>query len=581
MNLMDRRPAYWRYTVARKALPRKTLALPLVSFAVTCLLSCGKSPSGPDPFVPDFTIASVLFTGDSLGGDASLRVSAVPMLRMSSRGAPYLEVTVTWSPPDCRIDHYTLLRSTEPGIHTGTVPFILVGTTPDTSLADGKDLLWGTEYYYALTAMKPDSSLLYSDEAAIVTPLSPFPTPSVLSSADLYMGRCALTWTECPDRGFSRYTLLRYRYSYSQQGDTLGVFHFPTDTMFLDTILPDYRPRYYQVVTTDVRGLSSESNRLAHDPDGPLPWLMDRKVNLPLGYDHTGPPSFLIATPDGRTLFFDGSIPYPEHSIGLLNSYNAETGIRISREFSNSSLSALAYAPEQDALLLARSNPQVIELRDPYTLDLLQSLNVDFGSWGLFALPSGNRGLVSRNNATYVLDLASLAIVDTKNYTFRDATHIPGYGCYIWGSQCSGGLRRIDPVTLDVVAELPVSLRGLPILSVDGDLCCVGADAVFYRLDPWSLSIRSSIPVPITWGYPAALYEVQGEVYAYLWDGGYTRIHVYRTQDMAHMGKAVFYDPFDDPWISRLLPIPGRNAVWGTYSLASSTRRIGIFRLAP
>ena len=578
MNLMDRHPAYRRYTVARKALLRKTLALPLVSLAVTCLLSCGKSPSGPDPFVPDFTIASVLFTGDSLGGDASLRVSAGSMLRMPSRGAPYLEVTVTWSPPDCRIDHYTLLRSTESGIHTGTVPFTIVGTTPDTSLADGKDLFWGTEYYYALTAMKPDSSVLYSDEAAIVTPLSPFPTPSVLSSTDLYMGRCALKWTECPDQSFSRYTLLRYRYSYSQQGDTLGVFHFPTDTMFLDTILPDYRPRYYQVVTTDLRGLSSESSRLAHDPDGPLPWLTDRVVNLPWWAIATN--SF-TGTPDGRPLFFHFFYQDPiSNDFGTLCSYDTEEDVLVDCLFSESSLSALAYATQQDALLLARSNPRVIELRDPYTLDLLKSLSVDFSPPGLFALPSGNRGLASRNsvqNVSYVLDLATLTIVDTKYYAFTGAIHSPGYGCYIWGSL--GGLRRIDPSTLDIVADLPVNIHGLPVVSFTGDLCCIGTDGVFYRLDPWSLSIRSSRPIPIASPYAAALYESRGDIYAYLRVEEDNKVHAYRTSDMTHMGSAVYNDSYTDAKVWSMLPFPERNAVWCVYSLGSDNP--GLFRLSP
>jgi hypothetical protein len=538
----------------------------LIAMIFTGLMGCGNNPSGLVP--PNFTIVSIIFTGDSTGSKERPSVSC-QLERRCARGKDesYCEVTVTWnSPADQTVLSYSLNRSTEPGISSGGSDVRIVGTTTDTLLADSDSLLWATTYYYAVSALSSDSTVHWSNEGSITTPLSQLPTPSQISATDLPMGRCILTWTACPDEDFSYYTLVRRQYSGSLHGDTLGIFYGAQDTMFLDSVPPTYTPRYYQVTTTNTLGLSAKSNMLTYTSDYGLPWYMDIYWDGPYSFDkywiidETLTPSW-----DGEQIYFveyiENQYPYFVYScIRRMNTNNAGS----TNGCGSDEIHGFAHAPGENALLVSRSiesRAYYLDLYDDYSLELMSSITVDFECDGMLVLPYSGIALIHplNSSSSLILDLGAMELVDTLSYYFSYGQVIKDFGAYIWG--VGGGLRRVDLTTLEIVAwgsSYPGHQQ--MVVSSKGELCYISG-STFHRCDPFSLASLYTVTLPSH--EASALVEAQDTVFAYLYTS-LEPIVVYNTENLTSPGYVLYKEGTDDIEISDMIPLTEQEEIWCT-----------------
>ena len=551
----------------RRLLEAASVSSFLIAMIITGLMGCGDNPSGP--VQPDFTIASIVFTGDSTGSEGRHITTRCRLEgeRELDKGQPYCEVTVTWnSPPDQTVLSYSLHRGTEQGVSSSGSGVRIVGTTTDTLLADSDSLQWATTYYYAVSALASDSTVLWSDEGSITTPLSQLPTPSQISAVDLPMGRCSLTWTACPDEDFSHYTLVRREHSGTLHGDTLGIFHGIQDTFFLDSVPPTYMPRYYQVTTTDTQGLSAKSNMLTYTSDYGLPWYMDIYWDGPYSFDkYWIIDETLIPSWDGEQIYFvefiENQYPYFVYSyIRRMNTNNAGS----TNGCGSDEIHGFAHAPGENALLVSRSiesRAYSLDLYDDYSLELMSSITVDFECDGMLVLPYSGIALIHPLSSvnSLVLDLEAMEFVDTLSYYFSCGQVIEDYGAYIWGM--GGGLRRVDPVTLEIIAWGSV-YPGYQqmVVSSKGELCCIASNT-FYRCDPFSLATLYTVPLPSH--EAAALVEAQDTVFAYLYTS-LEPVAVYNTENLTSPGYVLYKEGMDGIEIFDMIALKEQEKIWCT-----------------
>ena len=550
-----------------------SIAFFAVSLSILLIfVSCSNNPSSPELFQPDFYLASITFTGDSTGeSQRHYLAENTDGSRISvEKGVPFCQTTVCWNPViDERVLSYVLHRSTSPDIHSGTSLVTTIGSTTDTLLIDSESMEWGVTYYYAVTALKADSTILWSDEDSILTPSSPLPTPSVISAADLMMGRSLISWTVCPDEDFYSYTLLRDNYVGMHVCDTLGVFYEAQNSIFTDSILPAYVPRYYKVVTTNTSGLSSVSNVYCYSPGSGLPWRVDRYWEGPNHF----PTYSVIGIPKqslgGEYLYFLDRIEgngLRADAYRITRMITATTST--TSTYSDEAFSDFVHAPQQSALLASRPVDiyMVIELLDELTLELKDSLYVDFDASGILAFSNGGKAIVHPEGSavSYVLDIQQMKLVDTVSYAFTSGQLLAGCGAYVWGG--SGGLRRIDEATQEIAATSSIQVAGGIIASSQGEVCVISTDGIFYRLNAITLSQNYSVPLP---GVPvhSALVEFDNTVYAYLWDNSTEPMTVYNTEDLTSPGHVTYKEDMegDQVEIIGVINIQGRNEIWCSY----------------
>ncbi len=552
-------------------------------FTLLAAVSCFDNPAALEPFQPDFYLSSITFTGDSTGDSRRQ-----PLTRDSGenrfsleKGVPFCQYTVCWNSAIAdSVISYSLHRSTSPEIYSDSSGVTIIGTTTDTVLVDSNSMQWGVTYYYAVSALSSDSTILWSDEGSILTPSSPLPTSSEISANDLLLGRSLLSWTVCPDEDFYSYTLLRDNYYGMHVCDTLAVFLGSQDTIFTDSILPTYVPRYYKVVTTNTSGFTSESNVLTYNPSPGLPWRVDRDWEGPYAFPTYSVLSTLKQSLSGDYIYFKDRIersssPDWERITRLSTSTMYETSISSDEAFCD-----FVHASQQGALLTSRPISEylnVIELRDEFSLDLLDSLEVDFECSGMLAFPFGGNAIVhpEGSSVTYVLDIQQMELVDTLSYSFEFGQILDGYGAYVWGG--SGGLRRIDETTLDVAASSLIDVMDGIIVSSQGELCVISTDGVYHRLNSGTLSENYSVPLP---GSPrrSALVESEGIVYAYLFDNTPEPITVYNTESLTSPGQVIYKDGMEDLHIGGMITIQARNEIW--CSSVWDVDRVGLISIA-
>ncbi len=544
-----------------RALPT---VISIIAFMITIsILSCTDSPSGP--VQPDFTIVSIVFTGDLTGTEdirSSIRSYEPECRHEQDNGQPFCQVTVTWNPPDGQtVLSYTLHRSAESGFSSGSR---VVGTTTDTLLADSDSLQWGSTYFYTVSALNSDSTLLWSDEGSITTPDSPLPAPSQISAISLPMGRCILNWSQCPDSDFSNYMLVRRENLLVNEGDTLGIFDSVQDTMFVDSILPVYVPRYYHVTTTNALGLTSESNILKYYDGFGLPWRMDLFWQGPFGFGtYTVIEETMAASSEGEYIFFVELIEteYPYDYAYYLRRINTNSlssqSMRISRD-----APSFAYLPGKDALLISRmvdDGTRFLELRDAGSFSLLAYRQVGFECDGMLVPPNSGFALVHPvgSSSSILLDLSTIGFADTLDYAFSKGQVLEGSGTYIWGV---GGLRRLDPITLEIAASRSIDVHCNILASSSGALCFINS-STFYQCDPITLATLYSANLP----YPesAALLEEQDTVFAYLYTFSET-VTVFNTVSLENTGDVMYDEGMEYVDIFDMVALPQRDEIWCT-----------------
>ena len=232
-----------------------------------------------------------------------------------------IEVTIAWTSIDIdSVLGYSVCRSEEPGIPSGSTSYTTAGITTDTSFVDEDPLAWVYTYYYAVKATGSDSSEYWSNEASIVMPNSQFPTPSELTAEDLPVGHCQLSWTACPDSDFQSYTLIRNDYHQLTNAETLCIVNDVDETDFLDSLPPLYTQRYYQVLTTDDQGLMVGSNFLEYTNNYGTPWRVYDAWKLP--HQHLLTKSILSSS-DGSRIYFSYRNDYYPYYYNLIRDCRA------------------------------------------------------------------------------------------------------------------------------------------------------------------------------------------------------------------------------------------------------------------
>ena len=537
--------------------------------AILLLLSCGDDPFSP--ILPDFNLVSIVFTGDSTGGgNVRSKITAQPQRQQETdKGDPFCQVTVTWSPPeDENVLSYSLFRSIEPNVSSDD---IIVTTTADTVAIDSDSLQWGTTYYYAVRAVRSDSTTLWSDEGNITTPLSQLPTPSVLSAIPLPMGKCMLNWTQCPDDDFFSYTLVRSQFAWMSNCDTLGVFLSDQDTLFVDSIVPLYMPRFYQVTTSDTQDISVQSNMLEYVDGYGLPWFIDIIWQGPrdIGSYWIREETLAHSWHEDYIYFIErNEIPYPPYTAyQYIRRLNASSGGAVNEGLCGTDVPCpmFTHSPEENALLVSVPNPDYsseLLLLAEYSLGTITSIHIDVRLNGLLAIPQSGLALLSLygSSSTLVLDISSMQFVDTLDYAFAHGKVFDGLGVYIWGG--GGPLRRVDPISLEITASKPTIPLCKGMLAADnGDLCFFNS-SVAYRCDPYDLSTLSTYVLP--YYEKATLVDAQGSLFAYLYSSSSRSISVYDLENSQYLGDVIGDPDIELFEVFDMLTLPGENAVWCT-----------------
>lgn len=533
---------------------------------------CGKNPDSPDTELqpPEFHIAYIQFTGDSTGASNPARTVQSRSEVEDSRGTPYCQITVGWYTPEVdSVLAYALFRATEPGVQESGQA-TLIATTSDTLAVDSYQLDWGTTYYYAVRALDQDSTEFWSDEASIATPNYQYPTPSILSAIDLPMGRCILQWTMCPDDDFGSYILLKNAWPHMYHSDTLGTFTDVSDTTFTDSLPPFYSPSYYQVVTTDTQGISVLSNLLEYVSDLEMPWIATKIRTFGyIGYSTSIKDlSFYL---DGQYLYLlvKADTPGGYYSVGLssISTTNySETGNLLGHqsEFSKYNYSI---APEQNAVLVSSqwhsSSSYEISLMDHSSLDEIRSTSLSYCG-RILAMPTGGRGIFECGGGfSAVLDLNTMAVIDSLDYTFSWSQIVDG-NVYIIDS--NGYLSRIDSSTLEIAASSNNEPLSNLVLSSDGMLCFIDTASRFVKIDPYTLAEVGSAAIPFSDLREATLLEADGRFYAYLfgWYGGNHVLRVYDIETGEYLGD-VISDITGEPgiwYVDEIVSNPQLNQIW-------------------
>lgn len=555
-----------------------TISLLLASCIMSFLAGCGDDPTAPDPDLPDFFLAWVLFTGDSVGTPDPLPglAAATTVSDGSDQEDPYCEVTVSWHPPDeDRGLVYSVLRATTPGIWDGAADSSTVGSTEDTLLVDSDSLQWGVTYYYAVLAVDTDSTVLRSDEGSIGMPVSPLPTPSVLSADHLPLGECILHWTHCPDDDFRSYTLVSLENGQYSQMDTLCTFEGRYDTTFTHTDVPPDDSRWYMVFTRNERGYRAESNVLVYEPGFGLPWLADFRWRGPAYFDWYTIGSELLPSDDESCLYFTDTYYYEREdyvSFGL-NRIRPSSSHVLRVSFGSDF--RFTHVPGMNAVLTIHDG--VIALRDEVMLHCIDTTRVDFELAQMAAFPEGCTAIVHPWGRWYSLlfDMRTMTLGDTLDYTF-DSGRILGDELYVWGEGLP--LSRVSSPSGELAATGDLIPEEDMFLSSDGVLFVVTAAGRMYELDPATLSRLGESALPYV-PCEGAFFEVDGGVYVYLCEYNGSPVEIYRTDDMSLVGEVAMRDLGGYYIVTGMTTLPASEAIW-TVILDTETGYEGLYEIS-
>lgn len=539
---------------------------PIFSSAVLLLAAmvgfpgCCDSPS--EPGLPDFLLTAIVFTGDSIG-DAPAASALTGAPRTVPRGEPYCEVTVSWAPPyHQRVVSYSVHRAPGPGIPTGAVDSRTLGTTALLSFADSDSLFWGTTYYYAVSALLADSTVLWSNEEPFATPTTDYPVPSVLAVEDLLMGQCLLHWSPCPDQDFLSYTVTSRLGSYNPP-DTMAVFCNVEDTLCLGSANPNF-PVYFQVTTTDAEGHASTSNMLQYTHNGPLPWRIGSLGYLFQSYVDPTIIGEWITSHNGDYLYFRDRVYIPPYGFTHgINRINTVQGAYKRRQMANEP-SSICHVSSRNGVLVSYDDTEgmYLELLDENTLQTVGTYPVDFTCSAMIAGANDARVILcpEGSQTSLVLDMNSMSFVDTLDFTVSQGQVLGRYGTYIWGG--AEGLCRLDPATLAIDATCPIMVSCNPVATTNGDLCVLSGTGNnnLYSLDPFSLEVLDARELPEL-PFRTVIYEASGDVFAYYRNHPFypDSIVVMNTRNLDVAGKIYLTQEMTNPM---MLALPEQGKIW-------------------
>lgn len=506
-------------------------ALCWISLLLVICPGCKDNPSGLE--LPDFVLKSVVFSGDSTGGAAEAGILA-SVSRVGSRGDPYCEITLSWDPPpETRGVLYSVHRSLLPGIASGSIPYRTVGNTVLLTYSDSDSMSWAKTYYYAISGLLGDSTVLWSNEESITTPAIGFPTPSVLVVEDLLLGKCMLNWSVCPDPDFYSYTVVVLESPGSAEGDTVGVFYNVTDTLLTETASP-FNELYYQVTTTDAQNLRSKSNVVEYIHNGELPWKLGVFVYITRPGCYTQSP-FTISH-CGKYIYYFEMVESP-YTTWYITRISTQTGSRYIKACSQTY--SICHVSSQNGLLISYNlYGKHIDILDEVSLSPISTLSVDFACSAMVSGLLDSRAILCPDgrDESYVLETNSMTFIDTLDYTFTHGQPLGSLGTFVWGG--SRGLCRLDVSTLSVAAECPISVSGIPMISSDGSLLVISDQHVLYKLNPLSLQVIASTQMPANPAH-SVVTEAMGEAYVYYPNGYYSAdsLLVMNSSDWSLLGK--------------------------------------------
>ena len=261
-----------------------------VPYLIMAVWLCGCNTTGPQPV--SFEITSLVFSGDSIGEDLLSQVSFPLEGRPKDGSRPFCEFTLEWNAPSSTLEHeYTVYRSLSPGISAHPENAVELGSTGSQMIwVDSKDLEWGAVYYYAVRASTIERDHLWSTEAHVEGPESPYPPGAELSVSEFGLGYCRLEWTPAEHDGFQSYILVR-----SFSPDLEQNLPYNNDTVFVSremglTSYSDsssaFQPRYYAVVTEYSGRPDPYSNEVEFTSNPGIPWRVSASLNIGYVFDH-------------------------------------------------------------------------------------------------------------------------------------------------------------------------------------------------------------------------------------------------------------------------------------------------------
>lgn len=187
---------------------------------------------------------------------------------------------------------------------------------------------------------------------------------------------------------------------------------------------------------------------------------------------------------------------------------------------------------------------------------------------GFIPMLSGDKVLMCMNLNAVVLQLPSLARIDTVLCTVSQGFSVEGYGTYGYSDSM---ILKFDPVTCQMTQNSLSGSECRPVINANGKLYLL-ANGLLTILKADDLSIVESKATPSSSVF--ALHPVGNSVFLYTVSTGNT-VDIYDLADLAWQGTVsglTLTNPLEE-----LISHPGRNDLWGL--TVNSQNRYEVFKI--
>lgn len=189
---------------------------------------------------------------------------------------------------------------------------------------------------------------------------------------------------------------------------------------------------------------------------------------------------------------------------------------------------------------------------------------------GFIPMIGGDKVLMCLGLNAVVLEIPSLARVDTVLCTVSKGFSVDGFGTYGYSDEM---ILKFDPATCQMTQNALTGSECTPVISEDGRLFLL-ANGMLTILEADDLSMVESKATPSSSVF--ALHPVGDSVYLYTVSTGNT-IDIFDLADLAWKGTVsglTLTSPLDE-----LISHPGRNELWGLF--VNSQNRFEVFKVTP